>query len=287
MILKNEFLEVGTKSNGAELTSIKLNGYEYLWSGDKKYWGRQSPILFPIVGIFKNNKAYIDGKECSMKRHGFARDMEFEEVDSSDNKVTYLLKSNVETLKNYPYKFELYISYELIKNRVKVTYTVNNIDDKVIYFSIGGHPAFRCPLVSGEKFEDYYVEFEKREKQNFISQTNGCIEFTNEPVMNNENIIKLSKEKIKAVDTYMFYKLNSEFVSLKSKKSNRTVSLYFKGFPFLGIWTQDSEAEFVCLEPWYGITDTIDSNGKIEDKFGILSLEKDKTFSCSYEIEVN
>lgn len=287
MILRNELLEVSAKSSGAELTSIKLNGYEYLWNGDKKYWGRQAPILFPIVGRFKNDKTYIEGNEYSMGRHGFARNMEFSEVSSCENKVTYLLKSNDETLKVYPYRFELYISYELIENRVKVTYEVNNIDDKTIFFSIGGHPAFRCPISEGESFNDCYVEFEKNETQYFISQTDGCIAFTDEKVLDNENRIDLSKEKLKAIDTYIFRDLNSEVVSVKSNKSSRSVSLHAKGFPFYGIWTHDSEAEFVCLEPWYGITDTVDCTGRFEEKLGVLSLEKGKRFSCSYEIEVN
>lgn len=287
MILKNELLEVSTKTEGAELTSIKLNGHEYLWSGDKKYWGRQSPILFPIVGRLKNDKTIIEGKEFSMGRHGFARNMEFDEVCSSKDKVVYVLKSNEETLKSYPYHFELYISYELIGNRVKVTYEVNNIDDKTIFFSIGGHPAFCCPMNEGESFNDYYVEFSENETQYFISQTDGCIEFTDKKILDNERRIDLSKEKLKAVDTYIFHKLKSEVVSVKSDKSTRSVAVHATDFPFYGIWTQDSDAEFICLEPWYGITEAINSNGKFEDKLGILSLKSNERFSCNYEIEVN
>lgn len=286
MILRNDLLEVSTKAHGAELTSIKLNGYEYLWSGDTKYWGRQAPILFPIVGGLKDGKTYIEDKEYMMGRHGFARDMEFNEVYASLDKVTYLLKSNNDTLKVYPYKFELYISYELIENRVKVTYQVNNIDDKTIFFSIGAHPAFRCPLNDDEKFIDYYIEFEKNETQNFIAQPGGLIKFEDKLVLDNSNVLSLKKEIFKEIDTYIFRNLRSNCVSLKSSTNKRYVSLHFKDFPFFGIWTKPDDAKFLCLEPWFGVNDEVGSNGVFKDKLGVLSLEKGKAFSCSYEIEV-
>lgn len=287
MILKNNLLEVTTKSNGAELTSIKLNGLEYLWSGDNKYWGRQAPILFPIIGGLKNGKAYIENKEYFMGRHGFARDMVFDEINNSQHKVTYLLKSNYDTLKVYPYKFELYVSYEINENRIKVTYEVKNIDDKTIYFSIGAHPAFCCPINFDEKFEDYYIEFEKKETQKFIAQPGGLVAFENKVMLDDTNVLLLDKNVFSEIDTYIFKNLNSKVVALKSKKSANSVSIHFEGFPFFGIWTKPDEAPFICLEPWYGVNDTVDANGIFSEKLGILSLDIDKKFMCSYEIEVN
>lgn len=287
MMLKNDLLEVVTKADGAELTSIKLNGCEYLWNGDNKYWGRQAPILFPIIGGLKEGKAYIEDKEYFMGRHGFARDMEFDEVNSSQDKVTYLLKSNNNTLKVYPYKFELYVSYEINANRIKVTYEVKNTDNKTIFFSIGGHPAFCCPINPGEKFEDYYVEFEKKEKQKFISQPGGLIKFEDNLILDDSNILELDKNVFGEIDTYIFNNLNSKVVKLKSKKSDKSVSMYFEGFPFFGIWTKPDNAPFICLEPWYGVNDTVDTNGIFSEKIGNLSLDVGKNFVCNYEIEVN
>lgn len=287
MLLKNNYLDVTTKTEGAELTSIKLKGEEYLWSGDEKYWGRHAPVLFPIIGGLKNGKTCIDGKEYFMGRHGFARDMIFEEIGYNQDKDTYLLKSNEETLKVYPYKFELYISYELTENRVKVTYKVNNIDDRTIIFSIGGHPAFCCPIAENEKFEDYYIEFEKNEIQKFISQPNGLISFEENLILDNENKLKLDKNVFRDIDTYIFNNLNSKAVTLKSNKSNKSVTVHFENFPYFGIWTKPDDAPFICLEPWHGVNDTVDSNGEFKDKLGVIKLDKGKTFSCSYEIEVN
>lgn len=287
MLLKNDLLEVSAKSRGAELTSIKLNGHEYLWSGDNKYWGRQAPILFPIIGGLKEGKAYIEDKEYFMGRHGFARDMIFNEVNSSENKVTYLLKSNDDTLKVYPYKFELYVSYEINRNRIKVTYEVKNIDDKTIFFSIGGHPAFCCPINTNEKFEDYYLEFEKKETQKFIAQPDGLIKFEDKLMLDNSNILELDKNVFSEIDTYIFNNLNSKIVTLKSKKSVKSISMHFEGFPFFGVWTKPDTAPFICLEPWYGVNDTVDTNGAFSEKLGILSLDVDENFVCSYKIEVN
>ena len=177
MHLENGKLSVDVKSYGAELTSIKYNNKEFLWKGDSKYWGRHAPILFPIVGRFKDHTTFIDGKEYAMGQHGFARDSEFKEVFSSENKVTYLLTYSKDSLKIYPYKFELYISYEIFENKVKVTYEVKNVDEKTIFFSIGGHPAFNWPLVEDEKFEDYYIEFNEKETQKFIKCVDGCVKY--------------------------------------------------------------------------------------------------------------
>ena len=82
-------LEIKTKKAGAELTSIKLNEEEKLHQG-KEHWNRQAPILFPIVGQIKDGQTLINNKQYKMRQHGFARDMEFEEI--GENK--YLLKSS-------------------------------------------------------------------------------------------------------------------------------------------------------------------------------------------------
>jgi len=286
MHLENGMLSVDVKSFGAELTSLKYKGKEFLWEADKKYWGRHSPILFPMVGRLKDDTTVIEGKEYHMGQHGFARDSEFKEFSCSGNKVTYLLTYSDETLKMYPYKFELYISYELCENRVKVIYEVKNVDDKKIIFSIGGHPAFKWPLVEGEKFEDYYIEFEKKESQKFIRNENGCLAYEDEMIIENVDKIDLDKSKFD-IDTFVFKNLNSDMVSFKSKRSNASVTVRFAGFPYFGIWSKVNEAPFICLEPWFGVADFLDCDKNFETKEGILDLEPGKVFECSYEIEVN
>lgn len=285
MRLENGKISIDIKSLGAELTSLKYKGKEFLWQADKRYWGRYAPVLFPIVGKLKDNAMYIENKEYSMGQHGFARDSEFINVFDSHNKVTYLLSYNEETLKVYPYKFELYISYEVFDNQVRVTYEVKNIDNKDIYFSIGGHPAFKWPLVEEETSEDYYIEFEKNETQRFIKNENGCLSYQNEFILEDTNIIELNKSKFD-IDTFTFKNLNSNKISLKSKKTGAFVTVYFEGFPYLGIWSRTDEANFICIEPWYGLADFINHNKDFKTKEGILQLKTGDNFKCSYVIEV-
>lgn len=286
MFLENGKLSINVKSLGAELTSLKYDGKEFLWQADEKYWGRHAPVLFPIVGKLKDNSMYIDGKEYFMTQHGFARDSEFKEVFCSNNKVTYMLTYSDETLKVYPYKFELYISYEIIDNKVKITYNVKNTDDKDIFFSIGGHPAFKWPLVEGENFEDYYVEFLENENQRFIKNDNGYLSYEDTFILKDTNIIELEKSKF-CIDTFTFKKLNSTVVSLKSKKSSAFVKIYFEGFLYFGIWSKVNEAKFICLEPWNGLADFNNHDKDFKRKEGILKLNVGEDFECSYLIEVS
>ena len=150
-------LKIQTKKSGAELTSIQYDGKEMLFQGaqvlDKNgnvFWKRQAPILFPIVGQIKNSTTQIEGKTYEMSQHGFARDMDFEEISKTENEHHYVLKYNQETLKKYPYKFELHVIYEVNENTLTVTYQVKNIDNKTIYFGLGGHPAFNCDYSNDE-----------------------------------------------------------------------------------------------------------------------------------------
>lgn len=285
MVIGNENMTVTIKSAGAEMTSINYLGTEYLWNGDRKYWGRHAPILFPIVGRLKDNKTQIGGAMYEMGQHGFARDCEFEEVSSTSNSVCYLLKETEETMLKYPYHFELFVSYEVIQNSVKVTYRVINKDEKTMFFSIGGHPAFCWPLVDSETFEDYEIKFSEKETAKRISVEDGYVYEANDTVLINEDTIALSKT-VFDIDTLIFHNLKSDIVTFQSKKSERAVSLHFNGFPYLGIWSRNDEAPFICLEPWFGIADAKDSNGIFEDKLGINRLDPSAKFECSYTIEV-
>lgn len=285
MRIENGKMSISIKEEGAELTSIKYKGNEFLWNGDKKYWGRQSPVLFPIVGRLKDDSMLVDGVEYFMGQHGFARDSEFRLILSSENEAKYLLTYSEETLKIYPYKFELMISYKVFDNKVEVTYEVKNVDDKKIFFSIGGHPAFKWPLVEGENFEDYYIEFSEKETQQFIENKSGLLERKNSFIIKECNRIDLSKEKF-SIDTFVFDKPKSDKVSLKSKKSSAYISIYLKNFPYLGIWSKENEANFICIEPWYGIADFLSCDKNFKTKEGICELEIGKSFKCSYEVEV-
>lgn len=100
--LKNDKFTIRVSEKGAELQSIKdADGKEYLWQADPKYWGRHSPILFPIVCSVNNETYRVDGEEYHLPRHGFARDAEFKLIAQGERKITFALESSEETRKVY------------------------------------------------------------------------------------------------------------------------------------------------------------------------------------------
>lgn len=280
-------IKIESKKEGGELISIKKDGKEYLHDG-KEFWNRHAPILFPIVGMIKDNKTSILGKTYEMKQHGFARDMEFEEVLKSENEVKYYLKYNEETLKRYPFKFELNIIYKIdnLENSISTIYEVKNIDDKEIIFGLGAHPAFKCDYSSG----DYYLKFEKEyEDENIVIKqlTEGLInnkEIDTKSIIKN-NIIELKKD-IFDKDAIIMTNINSSKIKLINKKENKEVLEFdFTGFPYLAIWSKKG-APFVCIEPWFNTADKIDSNGIFEEKEDLIELKPEKIFRCEYKVKL-
>lgn len=289
--LENEILKIQISEKGAELTSLvsRKEAAEYIWQADPKYWGRHAPILFPIVGKVKNNKYRIGDKEYSLNQHGFARDMNFELVEGSSDSALYKLSWNQETLKVYPYKFEMYVKYQIHDNSVDISYTVKNADDKDIYFSIGAHPGFNCPMGNHNNvlsFDDYYFEFEYVENEGKMPvNSEGLIKRSTEPCMKNTNTIKLSCETF-INDAIIFSNLKSSTISLKNTKNNTSVTVDFAGFPYMGLWSKPDGAPFVCIEPWYGHADYEDFDGDFREKEGVIRLGAKEEFGCKYSISI-
>lgn len=281
-------LEIQTKKSGAELTSIKHNGKEMLFQGSqvldskgKAFWKRQAPILFPIVGQLKNSQAEIEGKIYEMSQHGFARDMEFKEILKTESKHQYTLKYNEETLKKYPYKFELDVIYEVIEDTLTVTYQVKNIDDKTIYFGLGGHPAFNCNYSNGE----YEIVFlEKEDNIEFLKLKDGLIDKEKAKNILQNNKIHLN-ENIFDNDAIIIKNIKSNKIVLQNYVTTQKILEFdFTGFPYLALWSKKG-APFVCIEPWQNTADRIDSTQIYKDKEDIIELPKDKEYKCKYLIK--
>ena len=281
-------LKIQTKKLGAELTSIQCDGKEMLFQGEKIldadgniYWKRQAPVLFPIVGQLKDSKTQIEGKTYQMTQHGFARDMEFEEILKTENKHHYVLKYNKDTLKRYPYKFELHIIYEIAENTLIVKYEVKNIDDKKIYFGLGGHPAFNCEYSK----EEYEINFQEKEYNiEFLKLKNGLIDTEKAKNILNNNKIYLEKN-IFDNDAIIMKNIKSNKIILQNKKVNKKILEFdFTGFPYLALWSKKG-APFVCIEPWQNTADRIDSTQIYKEKANIIEIEKDNIFECQYSIK--
>lgn len=276
--LENNFLKISVDTHGAELSSIfnKKENKEMLWQGDPEYWGRKSPVLFPVVGKYKNGKTTYNGNEYSLGQHGFARDSEFTLIEKTENKLSFELTSDENTLEKYPFKFRLICSFELKDNKIIVGWTVKNADDKTIYFSIGAHPAFYC------------------EKSKTVLSMNG------------ENL-KYSLVNVDGLYTPAKYDVENSFVlhdnifdkdALIIENGNVTeVSLIDNGknyltvkfsTPLFGIWSPTKKnAPFVCIEPWYGRCDGADFNGDITEREWSNSLKINETWYKEYEIIIH
>ena len=279
-IAKKEDLEIETSALGAELTSIKYKGKEYLHD-ETHFWDRKSPILFPIVGRLKENKAMINGKEYEMFIHGFAKDMNFEEMD----KHSYKLVSNEETLKQLPFNFELYVSYKTQENKLSFNYKVINTDNKEIFFGIGGHPGFKCNYFE----EKSSIEFEKEEdviKRIPVILPQGLLSNETEDgnkVLKNKKILEIKKNSFEN-DAIVFTDMKSKSVILKDD-GKKILKFNFEEFKYLGIWSAQGEAPFICLEPWYSTPDYINTTQKFEEKKDIIKLEPNSTFNVGFSVE--
>lgn len=287
-IIENDKLKVSFRTLGGEITSIrsKKDDLEYLWNGDETYWKYHAPVLFPIVGKVLNNEYRVDGNTYVLPQHGLARLHEYEVIKETSDTISFRLRYNDQLLKVYPYRFALTITYTLKEDTLKVEYGVKNEDYVTMYFSIGAHPAFMCPLMEDESFEDYYLEFNKKEDLKLMKLNDkGFFLRTREDFMKDSNIIPLSLDLFKD-DALVFKKLKSSTIAIKSNNHDRSITMNFSQFPYLGIWTKNTGAPFLCLEPWHGHADYADFNGDISVKPGIVSLTTGQTYGCSYDITI-
>ena len=278
--LSNSQISVAIKTLGAELCSIKnkLNR-EFMWEGNPNFWGKHSPVLFPIVGTLKNNTFYHNDTKYTLTRHGFARDMEFELIEKTEDSATFSIQSNSATLLNYPFEFELQIQYTLINTTVEIDYKVVNKDNSEIPFSIGAHPAFALP----SSFEDYSLDFEKVEPLEYTLLENDLVSQQTEKIHTDSNRVPLTYELFKR-DALIFKKLQSNSLTI-IEEEKPILKVHFQDFPSLGIWTKVG-APFICIEPWFGYSDTTESNGNLFEKEGVIVLEANAKFQAKFSIEI-
>ncbi len=286
--LQNSLITATFKEQGAELCSLrhKDHAFEYIWEGNADIWGRHAPILFPIVGRLDHNKYLLDGKEYNLSQHGFARDKKWMAAKEGADRILFRLTSDEDTLQHFPFDFELLLEYHLEMNKLSTTYRVKNNGSDTMPFSIGGHPAFNCPLLENESFTDYYLEFEKPETLHRQLLRHGLRTGEQNQLLENEIQLPLHPDLF-AEDALVLEGVKSEYIVLKNKQHNHSVRVDFKGFPYLGIWTKAGGAPFICIEPWFGITDKENSAGQdFRQKEGILQLETGQQFECSYAITI-
>ncbi|AXY74014.1 aldose 1-epimerase family protein [Paraflavitalea soli] len=285
--IESSLLKAVINPKGAELTSLvhKEHSLEYMWSGNPAFWGKHSPVLFPIVGTLKNNQYQYKGQSYRLGRHGFARDQQFAVESQTADAITFLIKSNEESLKVFPFAFEFRIRYTALEASLTVTYEVTNPGKEELYFSVGGHPAFKVPLTDTTTYEDYYLTFEQQEDApRWPISPDGLIETTPRPLLQVTNRLRLTKELFQK-DALVLKGLRSSRISLQSDMTPHGLSMDFPGFPFFGIWAA-KEADFVCLEPWCGIADGVGANQQLTNKEGINKLPAKEVFTRTWTVSL-
>ncbi len=286
--IKNNKYQVSVLKKGAELCSFKslLNNIEYIWTADPDIWASHAPNLFPIIGCLKEGAFIYKGKEYACPKHGFIRNnSSVTLIDQTENSLTFGLKYDKDTLKIYPFRFEYQIKYILEGNELTIEHTIFNHGNETMLFSLGGHPGFNCPVDKEEHYEDYYLEFDKPETApTWFVLANGLIGTKTKPVFDTPTRINLYPQIFKN-DALVLKNINSSKVTLKSKKSGSVLAVTFKDFPYLGIWAKPN-ADYVCIEPWLGVADSIDATRELNEKEGMVKLDPKKSFKATYSITI-
>lgn len=311
--LGNNHIEIAVSRHGAELTSIKKNGTEYLWQGDPQYWNRQSPVLFPIVGSVWDGRYRAEGREFTLGQHGFARDKEFELVEKTPTSLAYSLTFDESTLELYPWRFRLTITYTIDGSKIKVSWTVSNLDDNTIWFQIGAHPAFYYPHFNPSEHRHGYFSFKAAEGCNPLEfkcsklATKGCVDpgASYTLTLPENGLLELNADTFDSVDTFVLEDGQLDAVTLHCPDGKPWLTVNFMdrsksarqgykdgvksqyGAPVVGLWSPPHKnAPFVCIEPWAGRCDRAEYEGDFSGRDWVNSLNPGERFEMSYYIEL-
>lgn len=286
--LENKYLKISILKKGAQLCNFinKLTHEEILWNGNPDFWAKHSPILFPNIGKLLNETYNFNNSNYQLPKHGFVKDLDWELFDSNENQLTLKTQSSTSTLQIFPFNFQLFVSFILLDNGLKVQHEIKNIGENNLHFSLGAHPAFTLPFVENTKLTDYFIEFEHNETCHEINlSTDGFLKESKNLLLNNQNTIELSEELFYQ-DTVIIPDLISRKLSVKLKnQSNKKMVFSWENFPVLAIW-KPKNAPFLCLEPWQGLPDYELHNGNWENKKGNACLLPNTSKIYSWQVEI-
>ena len=281
--LYNDDFEVTVDSKGCEIVSVvrRQDKKQYIWDGNPDAWKRHTPVLFPLVGRYKNDTSIYEGKEYHMTQHGFARDSEFTLVRKEENVIEMKLVASEATKEKYPFDFELVITHRLSENNINTIWEVKNTGEDVMYFSIGGHPAFVC----GDNAIGAQIRFETEDDKvayKLLSEDGLLMPEEHYLTLANNNVT-ITKEFFDK-DALIVENSGIKRVSL-SKDCEPVVEVIFEA-PVFGLWSAAGKGvPFVCIEPWYGRTDAIDSDCELTAREWGNELAGGETFTGGYRVK--
>lgn len=287
--IENKKLRISVDTSGAQLQSVysKDTGVEYLWQGDKAYWGGRAYNLFPFIGrMYKNTYTY-GGKEYVSRTHGVARYSLFRVESRSATRLVMLLTENEDTLQEYPFRFEYRVIFEIKDNALTVAQRVTNVDDKTLICAFGGHPGINIPFDGGE-FEDYYLEFSEKTnvQRHLFSEVAPLMEGKSVPYAL-ESGLRLHLQHDLFDNDAVVLSNTSRCVAYKSEKTNRSVKVYFEDFKYIGFWHPGkTDAPFVCFEPWTALAATEGIQDELETKADMTHVPPKKSSEVVYTIEI-
>ncbi len=289
--IKNGELQLEINELGAELFSIKSSesGYEHLWQGDPSYWKSRSPVLFPIVGAIYGNTCNIDGKQYHMNQHGIARHAQFEVIAYSQEEVTLSLKSSAETKAQYPYDFELRLSYKLEGSSIAINYEVINPSDETIFFQLGAHPGFNFASFDADAPLQGYFQFNDKGDSDSLTLSKIAAGFyipEKDQLALTDKRIAITKETFNN-DALIFEDSQTKDISLLDANGKAYIRVKYDA-PVVGLWSKacNNYSPFTCIEPWYGRCDSSQYAGEFKDKDWMQSLAAGDSFTTTITIEI-
>ena len=284
--IENDKIKVDFSDIGGEMQSLvnKANGKEYLWQGNPEFWAGRAYNLFPICGRLTEGKYTYEGKEYEMNLHGFVRNSLMKVEQKSATEIAFVLESDEEIKKQYPFDFIYTVTYILDGARVKTVYNIKNTGAKPMYFAVGGHPGFNVPINEGECFEDYYLEFDCVKPMEWMQMTPLFYTGRNVPYpMIDGKIIELTHSLFS--EDARFFTNMCKNVTMKSKKSDSFVRLEYPKMRNLGIWHKpQTEAPYLCIEPWSSVPSFDGKVDDIETKNQMEKLDSAQTYEGGFDI---
>lgn len=290
LTLKSQGYTATIETLGAELKSYKNEtGKEFVWNSNPDFWPRSSPLLFPSIGNLRDGRTIINGKEYEIPKHGFVRDIDMEYETEGDNKITFSCQYSEDTLKHYPFRFHFQQTYELKGSELHTAYVVTNKDEKDMYYHIGAHPGFMCPLEENEKFTDYILKFPYKETCDspVYDLENMQFDFAHAVRhLDNSDTIKLDYSLFD-IDAVVCPHLKSKSVQLINPATGKGIQMDYPDFSTIAFWTPSHvQAPFLCLEPWNGAAIFADEDNEFVHKRDIQTLKagESKTYRLSIRL---
>lgn len=262
-------LDATINAQGAELSSLRHDGHEYLWQAGPA-WPRRAPILFPIVGRLPDDRLRHGGAAYPMTQHGFARDCRFEWVERSPTGCRLALADNDSTRAAYPFRFRLEAEYRVAGSGLTIELTVCNVGDGILPASVGLHPAFQWPLPGSADKAAHTLAFDHAEANPIRSVSGGLLQTASQPSPVVGQTLAL-RESLFSADALIFDQLASSSVRYTAPRC-ATLEVSWRNCPFLGIWSKPG-GDFLCIEPWHGISTPLGFDADFAAKPGLMLIE--------------